>query len=152
MTKAEIKSHLLQQCKSYIEERMGVSQTAIDRAKEGANGETKSPMGDKYETTRALLQREQDNQSRQLSESLKLKMLLDRINPEQLHEKATFGSVVMTDQGNYFISISAGRLKIGEDKYFAISPQTPLAREFLQKAGGTVVTFNDKPVKILEVY
>ena len=69
-----------------------------------------------------------------------------------LHEKATFGSVVKTDQGNYFISISAGRLLIEKDKYFAISPQTPLAREFLQKSAGDVATFNDKPIQILDVF
>lgn len=152
MTKEEIKKSLLDQCKAIIEERVGVTQSAIDRAKEGAQGETKSSVGDKYETTRALMQTEQDNQSRQLSESLKLQMLLGRIDPEVMHEKATFGSVVRTDQGNYFISISAGRLLVEKDKYFAISPQTPLAREFLQKLSGGEAMFNDKPIKILEVY
>lgn len=152
MTKEAIKQQLLDQCKTIIEERIGVTEQAINRAKEGAQSETKSSMGDKYETTRSLLQREEDNQSRQLSEARKLQMLLGRIRPEVLHDKATFGSVVVTDQGNYFISISAGRLLIGKDKYFAISPQTPLAREFLQKATGGIATFNDKPIKILEVY
>lgn len=152
MTREEIKRSLLDQCKAIIEERVGVTQNAIDRAREGAVGETKSSVGDKYETTRALMQTEQDNQSRQLSESRKLQMLLGRIKPEVLHEKATFGSVVRTDQGNYFISISAGRLMVEKDKYFAISPQTPLAREFLQKASGGEAIFNDKPIRILEVY
>ena len=63
-----------------------------------------------------------------------------------------FGSVVITDQGNYFISISAGRLLVDEKKYFAISPQTPLAKEFLQKKAGDTATFNDKPIRILEVF
>lgn len=152
MTKTEIKADLLEQCRHHIERRVGVAQSAIDRAKEGAEGETKSSMGDKYETTRALLQNEQANQSRQLSESLKLQMFLGRIKPDQLHERATFGSVVRTDQGNYFISISAGRLMVDGQKYFAISPQTPLAKEFLRKVAGDRAQFNEREIRILEVF
>lgn len=152
LSKTQIKESLLSQCRFYIEERVGVAQNAINRAKESAENETKSSVGDKYETTRALLQTEQDNQSRQLSESLKLQLLLGRIDAEVVHEKATFGSVVCTDQGNYFISISAGRLLVEGEKYFAISPQTPLAREFLQKKTGETATFNNKPIRILDVF
>ncbi len=152
ISRASIKESLLNQCRFYIEERVGVAQNAINRAKEGAENETKSSVGDKYETTRALLQTEQDNQSRQLSESLKLQMLLGRIDADVEHEQATFGSVISTDQGNYFISISAGRLMVEGTKYFAISPQTPLAREFLQKKAGETATFNDKPIRILDVF
>ncbi len=152
MTPEEIKTNLLEQCRHHIERRVGVAQNAINRAKEGAEGETKSSVGDKYETTRALLQNEQDNQSRQLSESLKLQMLLSRIKPDHLHDEITFGSVVSTDQGNYFISISAGRLLADGKKYFAISPQTPLAKEFLRKKTGDKATFNDRPIRILEVF
>lgn len=152
MTKEDIKRELLEQCQDIIDQRVGVSQSAINRAKEGVENESKSSVGDKYETTRALMQTEQDNQSRQLSEALKLQLLLGRIQPEVMHEKITFGSVVKTNQGNYFVSISAGRLMIEQDKYFAISPQTPLAREFLQKSAGDSATFNDKPIQILEVF
>ncbi|MEO0779753.1 MAG: hypothetical protein AAF146_24555 [Bacteroidota bacterium] len=71
---------------------------------------------------------------------------------DQLHERATFGSVVRTDQGNYFISISAGRLMADGQKYFAISPQTPLAKEFLRKVAGERAQFNDRAIRILEVF
>ncbi len=152
MTKTEIKTNLLEQCRHHIELRVGVAQNAINRAKEGAEGETKSSVGDKYETTRALLQNEQNNQSRQLSESLKLQMLLSRIKTDYLHDEVTFGSVVSTNEGNYFISISAGRLLVDGKKYFAISPQTPLAKEFLRKKAGDQATFNDRPIRILEVF
>ena len=152
MTKEEIKAELLEQCQSFIEDRIGVSKSAINRAQEGKEQETKSSAGDKYETTRALLQNDQEMQSKQLSESLKLQMLLSRVRPDVLHEKATFGSVVMTNEGNYFISISAGRLIVDGKKYFAISPQTPLAKEFLQKAEGGTAKFNDREIRILTIF
>ena len=152
MTKETIKTKLLHLCQFYIDQRVGVAQNAIDRAKEGIENETKSAMGDKHETGRVNMQNDQNNHAQQLSESLKLQMLLDRIDPEVLHQKITFGSVVFTDQGNYFVAISAGRLVLDDEKFFAISPQTPLAREFLQKSKGDIATFNDKPIRILDVF
>ena len=59
---------------------------------------------------------------------------------------------MQTDFGNYFISIAAGRILVDEKKYFAISPQAPLAKELMQKEKGDMITFNDKSIKILDVF
>ena len=69
-----------------------------------------------------------------------------------MFDRVAFGSVVQTDFGNYFISIAAGRILVDEKKYFAISPQAPLAKELMQKEKGDMITFNDKSIKILDVF
>jgi len=69
-----------------------------------------------------------------------------------LFDKVTFGAVVKTRLANYFIAISAGRVEVEGQKFYVISPQAPLAQEILQKKAGDTFTFNDKEIKILEVF
>lgn len=83
---------------------------AIEHAQLAANEETKSSAGDKYETGRAMMQLEIEKQSVQLAEAMKLKHVLSQINPEKTTETIQSGSLVFTDQGNFYISISAGKL------------------------------------------
>ena len=152
MTKTQIKEELLEECREFIQQRIDVSQKAMDSAQESANNETKSSAGDKFETGRAMMHAEVDKLARQLSESSRVKLLLEMVKPEMLYDQVRFGSVVKTDMANYFIAISAGRIIVDEVKYYAISPQAPLAVEMMQKKTGDTVSFNDKPMKILEVF
>ncbi|MFK7809172.1 MAG: 3-oxoacyl-ACP synthase [Saprospiraceae bacterium] len=152
MDKTTIKQQLLDQCLEYIQDRMDVSEKMMQSAQDSANNETKSSAGDKFETGRAMMHAERDNHAQQLSRSILIKSQLNTIKPTVLFDKATFGSVVKTSLGNYFIAISAGRIMIDDGKYFAISPQAPLAKEMLQKSVGDKLTFNDSEIKILEVF
>ena len=152
MTKTQIKEELLEECREFIQQRIDVSQKAMDNAQDSANNETKSSAGDKFETGRAMMQMEVDKNARQLSEASRVKLLLDMVNPEMIYDKVRFGSVVKTDLANYFIAISAGRIIVEDVKYYAISPQAPLAIAMLQKKVGDTISFNEKPLKILEVF
>lgn len=152
MTHSEIKEALLEEVQELIFQKISVAEKMMNDAQESANNETKSSAGDKFETGRAMMQMERDKNARQLSEAKKLQMFLNQIKPDRVFDKVAFGSVVKTSFGNYFISIAAGRIVISGEKYFAISPQAPLAKDLLQKEVGDTITFNDKPLKILEVF
>ncbi len=147
-----IKQSLIEQCKAFVQEKINVAEKLMTEAQDSANNETKSSVGDKYETGRAMMQAERDKNARQLSEALKIKMQLDRLQRIDPSEKVTFGSVVVTGYGNYFISISAGRVVVDGVKYFAISPVSPLALSMQQKQVGDKIEFNDQEIKILEVF
>lgn len=124
----------------------------IGDARDSAQQEGKSSAGDKYETGRAMMHLEEEKYGQQLMNANRVRNLLNAINPASTSEKVRLGSVVITTLGNYFISISAGRIPVGEQKYFAISPQAPLAQELWGKQAGDTVMFNDKPVLIQEVF
>ena len=147
-----IKQSLIEQCEEFVQQKIDVAEKLMNEAQDSANNETKSSAGDKFETGRAMMHAERDKNAQQLSEAMKVKMQLDRLKRAESSEKVTFGSVVMTSFGNYFVSISAGRIFVDDEKYFAISPQAPLAKSFLQKEVGDVVDFNDQKIKILEVF
>ncbi len=147
----EIKRRLLDLCRHHIGQRIQLAEKMMNDAQDSANHETKSSVGDKYETGRAMMQSERDKHARQLAEAIQVEQLLERIQPEAQHQRVQLGSLVRTDFGEYFISISAGRLPVGDKKYYAISPATPLASAMLGKQKGETFSFNDKQMAILEV-
>ena len=152
MDKFEIKQALLDEVRELIHQKISLSQKMMNDAQESANNETKSSVGDKYETGRAMMHLERDKHAQQLSEAKRLELFLSQIKPDREYDQVAFGSVVETSLGNYFISIAAGRIIVDEKKYFAISPQAPLAKEMLRKAVGDTVIFNNSPMKILDVF
>ena len=152
MEKYEIKAALLEEVRELIDQKIAVSQKLMNDAQNSANNETKSSVGDKFETGRAMMHMERDKNAHILSEAKKLEMFLNQIKADRVFDQVAFGSVVETSFGNYFISIAAGRIIIEEKKYFAISPQAPLAKEMMHKKIGDTVTFNDNPLKILDVF
>ncbi|MEM9982517.1 MAG: 3-oxoacyl-ACP synthase, partial [Bacteroidota bacterium] len=105
-----IKEQLYQHCKSYLAERIASFQAAIEAARQTASQETKSSMGDKYETTRAMMQIEIEKNERQLAETLKLKEVLHKVNPKSISTPIALGSLVKTNQGSYYLSIGLGKV------------------------------------------
>lgn len=128
MNQKLIRQELLEHCHRIVNKKIETYQQAIDVAQHAANAESKSSAGDKYETTRAMMQIERDNHARQLAETLKLKKALDQIKPEHATESVEFGSIIITDKNKYFLSISIGELEVQNQKFIALSPSSPLGR------------------------
>lgn len=152
MQKKQLKATLYEKCMAYADERLANIRSAINSAREGANNETKSSAGDKHETSRALMHFEQEKLSYQLTEAFSLKEALNKINVEIISEIASTGSLVITNQGNYYICISAGKIIIDDEIYFAVSPAAPIARALLGKKAKDEALFNGKSVKIEQLF
>lgn len=121
-----LKEELYKQCFDYVQSRMDAAQQGIDEAQQASKDDTKSSAGDKYETGRAMMQQETDRNMAQLNEANKLKVALNTINPTIIHTTIDTGSVVKTNNGNFYLAISAGTLNVGGESYFAISPASPI--------------------------
>ena len=148
MTTLPIKQQLHALCLIYIEERINGVQQAITFAQSSANEETKSSSGDKYETGRAMAQLEIEKNSTQLAEAKKLKQLLLQLDPKKISETIQAGSLVITSQERFYISIPAGQFTIDKEIYFAISPSSPMAQKLLGFKKGDQFSFNQKEYKI----
>ncbi|MGA9211727.1 hypothetical protein, partial [Kaistella sp.] len=107
-----------------------------------SNNETKSSMGDKYETTREMVQQEINNLQVQLNENLKANNSLKLI-PLSATKKVGFGSLVETSNGLFYISVSLGRIENGQQTIFLISPESPLAKTIFGKKKDDVFTINN---------
>ena len=96
-----------------------------------AANETKSTAGDKHETALAMLQIEQENTARQLRELLLQKLTLDKIDPVISPITITIGSLVKTNKGYFYVSISLGKILVENLPIVAISAQSPLGRKLI---------------------
>ena len=146
------KKQLLDVCRDFVEQRMQRIRQGIDDLEEALKLETKCSVGDKYETGRGMLHLEFEKLSGQMEEYAKLKKTLSLISPEKRFEKAGFGSVVLTDQANYFIAIPAGKIESEGQEYYAVGASAPIARALLEKGEGEEVLFNGKKLKVQKIF
>ncbi|MCW3085369.1 MAG: hypothetical protein JWP12_2735 [Bacteroidetes bacterium] len=148
-----IKKQLYDHCVEYVNSRLNNIQNAIRSAQESANDDSKSSAGDKHETGRAMAQLEQEKLSFQLAETQKTQQQLRQINPSNTSEKIRAGSVVITNNGNYYISISAGKITVMDQLYFAVSPASPIGNALIE-ANNTQAefVFNNQRFSIKKVF
>ncbi|MFP4844510.1 3-oxoacyl-ACP synthase [Winogradskyella sp. PE311] len=146
-----IKQKLYDQCKQHLNNRLKVVQSTITDIQNNLQSETKSSAGDKHETGRAMLQLEREKTGQQLAEIQKQFQILNKINPETKHNAIALGSVVYTTQFNYFVAISEGELKLDNEKFFAISPITPIGKLLMAKKKNDIFKFRNQNISILEV-
>src|SRR6185503_18052823 len=103
-----LKEQLYLLCVEYIKKREREIKHTIADVSEAANNDTKSSAGDKFETGREIMQQEIDLNLIRLNEINKLKQVLERIMPDQSSSTVQPGSVVQTNNGNYYVAIGAG--------------------------------------------
>lgn len=147
-----IKEDLYNTCEVFIDNRLKTVQHTIDDIQKSLTSETKSSAGDKHETGRAMLQLEREKAGNQLAEIQKIKETLAKIGTTKTSDIVNLGSVVYTSNLNYFISISAGELKAGNETFYAISPSTPIGQLLLGKTVGDSISFRNQEFIINEVF
>lgn len=146
-----IKQQLYQQCEAFIINRLDTVQKSIEDIQNALLSETKSSAGDKHETGRAMMQLEREKAGQQLAEIQKTKNTLSKMNLDNPSGTISLGSVVYTSIHNYFISISAGELMVATQTFYAISPNTPIAKLLIGKTIGDRVSFRGQEFKIRSV-
>lgn len=146
-----LKKRLHKLCQQQIALRINTAKEAMDAAQAAANNEGKSSAGDKYETGRAMMQLERDQHARLLAEGLKLRQVLDNLDPSLLHDQVRLGSLVKTSGGNFYVSISLGKLTLDVTDYIAISPITPLGKALLGLKEGSSTFLSNQKIQVLEV-
>lgn len=142
---------LYQQCEAFIKERIKTASTALQQARAASNDDTKSSAGDKFETSREMMQQEIDRNMRLLMDAEENERNLHALETIPFSESVRNGSLVVTDQGIFYLSISAGQLKIEGMVYFAISSASPIGKALLGKQKGDKVEFNGRKYLIKEV-
>lgn len=146
------KQKLYSECVSYVEAKIEQTTIAIDELQRAANLETKSSMGDKYESGRAAIQLEMEKYSQQLNENYNLKKVLYQINAAKVYDSIQPGCVVYTNNDNYFVAINAGEVETGGNKFRTISLASPLGKELHKRKAGDNFTFRNKVFEIKFVF
>ncbi len=146
------KEQLYNHCQQFVKDRLGRIQQRIASIQESLRSETKSTAGDKHETGRAMLQLEREKAGKQLAEVQKLQEIVAKTDISSPSEYIGLGSLVATSQGNYFISISIGKITTDSGEYFVIAPNTPVGKLLLGKTIGDSFSFNGNEIIIHDIY
>jgi transcription elongation GreA/GreB family factor len=146
-----IKKALHDACTQQVDKRIKTIEERLQSLEESKNNETKSSVGDKYETGRAMMQMEEEKSKAQLYEAIKVKQELSRLNTARKFDKAALGSLVVTTKGDYYLSIGIGKVKLGSETYYCISTDSPIGRLLIGRVVGEEITFNKQRIVIEEI-
>lgn len=147
----EIKNALLDNCIQYVKERINTAESALEDNRAGLELDSKSSAGDKYETSREIVQQEVIRNELLLTEARTMEAVLSRINVDNSFTTIQNGSLAITNHGNFFFAIAVGKVEINEQDYFIISISSPLGQAFKDKQVGDKVVFNGKNYHIKAV-
>ncbi|WP_262148423.1 hypothetical protein [Chryseobacterium foetidum] len=144
------KEEILNILKDKISEKILTLENLIAETRASSN-DTKSSMGDKYETGREMLQQEINNLQIQLNEVLKQRDFLKNLSAKP-SLKAEKGALVKTDKGLFYISVSLSNIDFNGSKIFCISPDSPLAKVLDGKTESETISLNNVAQKILQIF
>ncbi|MDR0266134.1 MAG: GreA/GreB family elongation factor [Sphingobacterium sp.] len=149
----KIKKEVLEIALKRTQERIDMIESALETAQDSSNDDTKSSAGDKYETSREMIQQDINRYQKQLLEANKdLQQLISiESTVDNRPEFVRLGSLVRTTTGLYLIATSIGALKIRGNNIFVISPASPIGQLLIGREIGDSFTFNRITQQITEI-
>ena len=144
------KSEILQIIQNKLSAKIENLERLIDETR-ASNNETKSSMGDKFETSREMVQQEINTLQIQLNENRNARNSLKQINTN-LHQTIGLGSLVETDKGLFYIAVSLGEIVFNEKKIFVISTESPLGKILFGMKKDAEISLNNMKQKIIKIW
>jgi len=148
----EFKLKLYQQCMDFIMQRINTAEVSLKQSQEASNDDTKSSAGDKFETTREMVSQDIGRTKGLLLDAQQnLQMLISLENIPTDGDAVRNGSLVYTSKGIFYISISAGQIKVDDQLVFAISFASPIGKLMIGKKVGESFSFNQNDYTIQKI-
>lgn len=146
------KENIVASAKAILKNKLQEIEKAILNVQNAANEESKSSMGDKYETGRAMAQNDRAMLENQKNELLKDIATFENTNFEQQSDFIKNGSLVHTSIGYLLVSISLGKVTEENTAVMLISSASPLGTLILGKKTNESVVMNGRQIKIQAIY
>lgn len=147
----KIKEELYKACKTFVVEKQSTLHHIMMSNQKALENESKSSAGDKHETGRAMLHLEMEKASQQISVIATMQETLEKIDVNHVSDHVKLGSLILTDRGSYYLSISAGLIRIRDRDYYAVSASSPIGRLLLGLKSGSAINVAGKEIQILDV-
>ena len=149
---SKIKKLLYDHCKSHLESRLSNYKNLSDSLYDSLSLETKSSAGDKHETARAVIQLEREKIGEQIKKVEKDYKLLTKISQNKSYSNVIgLGSVIYTQENQYYLAVSSTHLNYGSKTFYCISSKSPIGLLLLNKKVGEIFEFKGKKNLIIEV-
>ncbi|PTT42332.1 hypothetical protein DBR28_02540 [Chryseobacterium sp. HMWF028] len=141
------KSDIRDFVKTTIAEKIEKLKNFIEFTLEASRDIKKTP---KYDSMREEMQEEIYQMQRQLGALNDLKINMAKVL-NTATERIQLGSLVITNKARFYISVSLGEFFFEGDRFYAISPESPMAKKMMGMKGGDEFTLNKIHQKIIEV-
>lgn len=151
MEKPVVKQALGVFCRNFVTERMRTIDEEIAQIRDALAAETKSSVGDEYETGRSMLQLDLEKLGTRQDHIKAMGQMLNRIPKEGGAGRIVLGSLVHTTIGDFYLSISAGTYNSDGETIHCVSMESPIVRAILGKSAGDTAVVNGRDITILEV-
>ncbi len=138
-----VKEKIHEKCVDLVQERIESLENELQELAKSQSSDTKSSAGDKYETGREMINLERNKLSERLLEASKMMAFLSQLNPKVESKTAKAGALVSTAKGLFYISTSLGVVDLNNQKYFVISPVSPIGQAMLDKKVGDSFVVNN---------
>jgi chromosomal replication initiation ATPase DnaA len=138
---------------SSLESKIETIQSEYNLYKESAANETKSTAGDKHDTSKSMMQLEQEKLGAQLQALKDQKKIFQRMIEIKTNEQIGFGSFVETENEYFLMGISSTSSTMNGEKkpIHFVSMQTPIGKVLHGLQLGSRVSFNGKTYNILNL-
>lgn len=153
-----IKKNIHNHCLQLLEEKISSVKKQISDLNQSFADEGKSSAGDKHETAHAMAQLEVEKLHQQLHQFESQINVLKKLNPDFHSETIPIaigtGSLIKTDQGNFYIAVPLGKVvstELDNQEVMVISAASPLGKEMLGKKVSDEVVFNKMKYNIQEI-
>jgi hypothetical protein len=147
LTKTQIHEYCLQE----LTNRLQNAREAMAALRESVAADTKSSMGDKYETAREMAQQELEKISRQMGMLQQSLGIFNRIQSSLKLTVIGLGALIETDKGFFYMAAPLGKIVIQNQEIMVISPQSPAGKVMLGKKVGNSFELNGTVFQILSV-
>jgi hypothetical protein len=146
-----LKEEIITECFTILAQKEKALKEEIANLRDGIANDSKSSMGDKYETSREMSQQEinrlEQQQALVKQQIFQLKNISTNINPDKIN----VGSLVQTSIGYFFIATALGEVKINKLSVYVISPVAPIAKLLLLQPVGSEIFNNNKQIEIIAI-
>ena len=134
-----------------LKNKMTELERVINEVQQSANQESKSSMGDKYETGRAMAQNEVFMLQTQLASLRQDFETIHTIDFSISIDKIIQGSLVETSTGWFLLSIGLGKITVEGKGLFCISINSHLGQVLKGKSVSEIYVMNGKTNKVIKI-
>ncbi|WP_027379868.1 GreA/GreB family elongation factor [Chryseobacterium daeguense] len=142
-----VKNDIRNYVKTAIAEKIEKLKNFIEFTLEASRDIKKTP---KYDSMREEMQEEIYQMQKQLAALNDMRRNMAKVL-NKTTERVQLGSLVITNKARFYISVSLGEFFFEGDRFYAISPESPMAKKMMGMKSGDDFTLNKIHQEIVEV-
>jgi transcription elongation GreA/GreB family factor len=145
------KNQVFEQIETELKIKIDETQQEISSLQQEMSEDTKSSAGDKFETSREMMNQSINRLQDSLQQHKKQLQQLQGLKGSKSSEKVNMGSFVSCEKTCFLFGLAFGKVNSTKENIFALSLNSPLGRIFLDKKVGDIVKMNQSNYTIKSI-